>query len=518
MYEHLRGMTEEEFLEKLKDAQWRLRNLYYILDKHNQTVLFRPNEAQEKFLKRIWHRNIVPKARQRGFSTVIQLLILDACLFNPNQRAAIIAQDQFTAIKIMRNKVEFAYNRLPEFIRNEVGIVVDNTEEKIFTNGSSIQVSTSARGDTLNWLHVSEFGIICFESPLKANKIVTGALAAAGQGIVFIESTAKGRDGHYYKMVMEAKANAEAKKKLTRLQYRLHFASWWDADEYELDNPDDVIITPKDDKYFDELEREIGRPISLRKRAWYVATRLNDYSDEDEMMWQEYPSTVEEAFKVSTEGVILAKQMTIARSQGRITRVPWRPEIPVNTFWDLGVNDDIAIWFHQAVGLMDHFINYFECSSEAYSYVIAEMNKFGYVWGHHFLPHDGDHRRPGRVVIETPKEMLEGLGLRNVHIVPVTPDLMAIGIPALKDDFPNYLIDEENCAQGILHCDNYRKSWNTNMGVWSDLPKKNGHQHGVDALRQKAQYREEVRRLCGYHVSSSSSSSSRRRSRDPMTL
>ncbi len=518
MYEHLRGMTEEDFLEKLKDAQWRLRNLYYILDKDNQTVLFRPNEAQEKFLKRIWHRNIVPKARQRGFSTVIQLLILDACLFNENQRAAIIAQDQFTASKIMRNKIEFAYRRLPEFLRNEVGITVDNTEEKIFTNGSSIQVSTSARGDTLNWLHVSEFGIICFESPLKADKIVTGALAAAGQGIVFIESTAKGRDGHYYKMVMEAKANAEAKKKLTRLQYRLHFASWWDADEYELDDPESVVITAKDTKYFDELEREIGRAISDRKRAWYVETRKNDYSDEDEMMWQEYPSTVDEAFKVSTEGVILAKQMTIARSQGRITRVPYRPEIPVNTFWDLGVNDDIAIWFHQSVGLMDHFINYFECSSEAYSYVIAEMNKFGYVWGRHFLPHDGDHRRPGRVVIETPKEMLEGLGLRNDHIVPVTPDLMAIGIPALKDDFVNYLIDEQNCAKGILHLDNYRKSWNTNMGVWSDLPKKNGHQHGADALRQKAQYREEVRRLCGYHVSSSSSSGSRRRSRDPMTL
>jgi len=515
MYEHLAGLTEEQFLENLKDPNWRIRNLYYILDKDGHTVLFKPNEAQEKFLKRIWHRNIVPKARQRGFSTVIQLLILDACLFNENQRAAIIAQDQFTASKIMRNKIEFAYERLPEFLRDQVTIETDNVSEKIFSNGSSIQVSTSARGDTLNWLHVSEFGIICFESPKKAEKIVTGALAAAGQGITFIESTAKGRDGAYYKMVMEAKANADSGKQLSRLQYRLHFASWWDADEYEVD-PTGITISAKDDKYFDEMEREIGREISLRKRAWYVATRLNDYSDEDEMMWQEYPSTVEEAFKVSTAGVILAKQLTRARSEGRITRVPWRPNLPVNTFWDLGVDDDIAIWFHQSVGMMDHWINYFECSSEPYSYVIAEMQKHGYVWGHHFLPHDGDQRRPGAIIIETPRQMLEGLGLKNVHIVPRTTDLMAIGMPALKDDMVNYVFDEQNCAKGILHLDNYRKSWNTNMGVWSETPAKNGHQHAADALRQKAQYRDEVARLCG--TVTASSSSSRRRARDPMTL
>ncbi|MBD9539941.1 hypothetical protein IB276_10810 [Ensifer sp. ENS04] len=494
MYEHLAGMTIEELKEKCADPMWRIENLYYILDKNGDTVLFKPNEPQRKMLRRMWHRNIVPKARQRGFSTLIQIIILDACIWNDNQKAAIIAQDQDTASKIMRNKIAFTYNLLPAWLRQMVPIVTDNVKEKIFANGSSIQVSTSARGDTLNWLHISEFGIICYESPLKAEKIVTGALAAAAQGIIFIESTAKGREGHYYTMVMAALALAEAAKKLNRLQYRLHFASWWDADEYAMD-PDGVIIEPKDHKYFDELEREIGRPISEAKRAWYVSTRKSDFADEDEKMWQEYPSTVREAFKVSVEGVILAKQLTIARAQNRITRVPYRPEIPVNTFWDLGVDDDIAIWFHQAVGLMDHFIDYFECSGEPYSYIMAEFQRRGYVFGHHFLPHDGDQRRPGAIIIETPQEMLQGLGLKNVHIVPRTPDLMAIGMPALKEDFVNYVFDEEKCAQGILHLDNYSKAWNANMGVWSETPKKNGHQHGADALRQKAQYRDEVRRL-----------------------
>jgi hypothetical protein len=497
MYEHLQGLTVEQLKENMKSVQWRIRNLYYILDKNGKTVLFVPNEAQEKLLSRIWHRNIVPKARQRGFSTLIQLLILDACLFNENQRAAIIAQDEDTASKIMRNKIEFAYNRLPPWIREARKIITDNVTEKSFSNGSAIQVAISARGDTLNWLHVSEFGIICFERPLQAEKIVTGAFAAAAQGVIFIESTAKGRDGSYFKMVMEALANAQQGKKLNRLQYRLHFASWWDADEYELD-PEGVTISAKDTKYFDELERKIGRPIPLRKRAWYVETRRTDFGDEDEKMWQEYPSEVEEAFKVSTEGVIFAKQMTAARSQGRITRVPYKPEIPVNTFWDLGVNDDIAIWFHQRVGLMDHFIGYFECSCEPYSFIMAEFQRRGYIFGHHFLPHDGDQRRPGALIIETPKEMLEGLGLGNIHIIDRTLDLWNVGIPALREDFVNYVFDEQECAQGLLHIDNYRKKWNTNMGVWSDAPANNGHQHAADALRQKAQGRHLVTQLTAH--------------------
>lgn len=491
MYEHLQGLTVEQLKENMKSVQWRIRNLYYILDKNGKTVLFVPNEAQEELLSRIWHRNIVPKARQRGFSTLIQILILDACLFNENQRAAIIAQDEDTASKIMRNKIEFAYNRLPPWIREARRIITDNVTEKSFSNGSSIQVAISARGDTLNWLHVSEFGIICHERPIQAEKIVTGALAAAEQGVIFIESTAKGQEGYYYKMVMEALANAEAGKKLNRLQYRLHFASWWDADEYELD-PEGVVITAKDHKYFDELERKIGREISEPKRAWYVETRRTNYGDEDEKMWQEYPSEVQEAFKVSTEGVILAKQMTIARAQNRITRVPYQPELPVNTFWDLGVNDDIAIWFHQRVGLMDHWIGYWECSLEPYSFVMAEFQRRNYVFGHHFLPHDGDQRRPGAIIIETPKDMLEGLGLGNIHIIERTPSLWNAGIPALREDFVNYVFDEQECKQGLLHLDNYRKQWNKNMGVWSDEPAKNGHQHAADALRQKAQGRQLV--------------------------
>lgn len=512
LYKHLAGITEAELKEKLKDPHWRIRNLYYILDKDKNTVLFVPNEVQERLIQNLWYRNIVPKARQRGFSTLIQIMILDACLWNENQTGAIIAQDQDTATKIMRDKIEFAYDKLPPPIRAMIPIKTDNVKEKVFANGSSISVSTSARGTTLNWLHVSEFGIICYQSPLKADEIVTGALPAAEQGIIFIESTAKGRDGAYYKMVTEAKNNADLRKKLSKKEYRLHFASWWDAEEYEED-PEATLISKKDHDYFDRMEREIGRPLSARKRAWYVATRRNTFADEDEKMWSEYPTTLEEAFKVSTEGVYLAKQLERCRIDGRIGKVPYMPGVPVNTFWDLGLDDDMAIWFHQAVGVADHFIDFFECSGEPYSYVVKEMERRGYVWGYHFLPHDGDKRHQGTHILKTPKDMLEELGLKKIEIVPRTPDLVNVGIPALRDDFSTYYFDEVKCAAGIIHLEGYRKAWNENMGVWSEKPQKNGHQHAADAIRQKAQARDEVRRLA---VTSGSGTRARRSNRSGM--
>lgn len=491
--EEMRAAAEAELKRNILDFNWRIRNLYYILDKRGRTVLFTPNEVQEEFIANIWHRNIIPKARQRGFSTLIQLMILDAAIFTPNTVGAVIAQDGDTAKKIMRQKIKFAYNRLPRLIKAMAKVVRNNVKEIAFDNGSSIQVSTSARGDTINWLHISEFGIICYNSPEKAEEIITGSLPAAEQGITVIESTAKGRDGDYYRMVMAAQANAEAGKKLTRAEFRLHFASWWDAAEYEMD-PEGVLITPKDHRYFDEAEKKIGRPLNPRKRAWYVSQRRNIFADDDERMWSEYPTVLDEAFKVSTEGVYLAKQLENARRDRRIGKVPYNPNLPVNTFWDIGVGDDIAIWFHQQEGKANNFIDFYETSDQAYAHIIKELMLRPYTYGWHYLPHDANHRRPGLESLKTPKDMLEDGGLRNLDIVPRTSDLVGVGIQQLRTAFNTYYFDEVRCDPGLRHLENYRKSWLAGPGLWGAEPHKNGHQHAADALRQHAQHAETVLR------------------------
>lgn len=487
MHEHLAGYSEEELREVLKDPHWRIRNLYYVLDKDGDTVLFVPNEVQAKFLDDIWYRNVIPKARQRGFSTVVQLMMLDACLFVPNTGAAIIAQNEDTAKGIRNNKMKFAYDRLPAFLRSANPLTTDNVTELQWANGSFMLVALSTAGRTLQWLHVSEYGKICAQAPDKAQEIKSGSLPSVDQhGVIVIESTAEGTEGDFYEKSMQAKALHEAKVELSPMQYRLHFASWWDADEYETD-PTPITISDKDAAYFYRIEGAIGREIGPRKRAWYVAKRDNDFGGDQETMWSQYPSTIDEAFMVSTEGTYLADQLSLARRQGRITHVPYNPALPVDTFWDLGYgSDDTCLWFFQQEGLAEKFIRFMEFHGEPPSVVVRAMQETGYVWGKHYLPHDGNKRNTQTTAQKTYADMLSDLGLKNIEIVPRTDDLVQ-AINLMRDDFAGDWYDEEHCAEGLKHLAGYRKDWNVRLGVWSTTPRRNGHQHAADARRQKSQ-------------------------------
>ncbi|MGL4297354.1 MAG: hypothetical protein ACRCTG_16720 [Aestuariivirga sp.] len=487
----------EEFERNMADPMWRLSNLYKILikgdgDEDGLVIQFKPNQAQRKFIERLWHRNIILKARQLGFTTLICLVWLDHALFNSNVRCGIIAQDREAAEVIFRDKVKFAYDNLPPELKAQFPLAKDSASELLFAhNNSSIRVATSMRSGTIHRLHISEFGKICAKFPQKAAEVMTGSIPAVPKtGVIVVESTAEGQEGEFYDMTQRAMALDHLKRELTFRDYRFHFFPWWKAPEYTMD-PAGVIMTRKDEDYFTRIEAEIGQEIAPEQRAWYVATREADFANSPERMWQEYPSTPEEAFQRSTEGCYYTQEMAIARKTGRITSVPWERAHPVNTFWDIGLNDEMAIWFHQRIGAQDRFIRYYENSGESFAHYVAEMHRHGYVWGRHYLPHDGDTQRLGVEKNWTPKQMLEDLGLRNIEIVPRI-DRVQTGIQMTRDAFSTAWFDETGCAQGLKHLDMYRKEWDDRRGVWKDQPRHDKASNGADAFRGYGQIRGEL--------------------------
>lgn len=502
------GSSDEELIENLKDARWRLRNLYWILDKDGNEVLFTPNDVQEKFFDDIWYRNVVPKARQRGFTTAVAILALDYVIFNENFAAAMLNVDLPTALRIFRQKVKFAYDRLPPIIREMTKIVTNNKTELVFSNGSSVYVSVSTRGGTLQFLHVSELGQISKKHPDKAVEIQTGSLPSVDQnGIVIIESTVEGAAGIFPDIVRRARTHAQLGRPLAKPMYRVHWASWWDAPEYESD-PTYAVISKADHDYFDRKELEIsadpsvaaewnkvGRKLSLRKRAWYVFKRDEEFGGNAEKMKSQYPTTIDEAFEVSTDGLWLGRQMAQVRADRRILRLPHDPSKPVHFFWDIGRSDDNAVWCGQEDGPWMNWLRFYESSGEAYGYLINQMRAENpyWTWGQTWLPHDGVQRQAGAQVLRTHEDIFGDLGIRDVNIVPRTLDLVDGGIEDLRSAMPLYRFDEVGCAEGILHLDGYSKVWNDRMSLWSSIVAKNGHQHGADALREHAQIRHEWR-------------------------
>jgi hypothetical protein len=134
------------------------------------------NSAQRTLYDGMHSQNVILKARQRGFTTVIQLFMLDACLFNSDIRAGTIAHTLPDAQVIFRDKVKFPYDNLPDVLKIARPTQNDNTCELLFTNNSGIRVGVSLRSGTLQYLHVSEYGKICAKFPDKAREVRSGAL------------------------------------------------------------------------------------------------------------------------------------------------------------------------------------------------------------------------------------------------------------------------------------------------------------------------------------------------------
>ncbi len=499
--------SREAVLKKLNDRWWRLNNLYYITNERGQKIKFRCNHAQKLFYNTMWFLNIVLKARQLGFSTFIQIFILDACLFNSNIRAGVIAHTRDDAETIFNDKIKFAYDCLPRWLKDEISTQGDSASKLTFNNGSSIRVGTSLRSGTLQYLHVSELGKIAKKYPEKAREIKTGALNTVHNGqFVFIESTAEGRGGLFYDICTAAIELKDQCKKLIETEFKFHFFPWFLDDRYEID-ADHVQLTSTEKAYFDGLENEHGIKLTKQKKAWYVMKWRQQKLGESDDMKQEFPSTPEEAFEVSVEGSYYGQIIKRIRQNGQITTVPYAPELPVNTFWDLGRNDKNCIWFHQRFGNQNRFIDYYENDGEALHHYAKVIKERGYIYGEHYLPHDVVVTDISRGDNKSRQEVLQDLGIEPLSVVPRINDVSE-GIEMARNVFMSCWFDKKKCDAGIKGLENYKKQWNDKTQTYQDRPLHDWASNPADAFRQFAQ---------GY-IDNSSRKTSRRKKRSAMAV
>lgn len=258
-----------EHLKLLADKDWRLNNLYWITDKEGKPTRFRMTPEQREYFEGIHTRNIILKARQLGFTTEVCIIQLDAALFE-SAKCALIAHTLNDAKRLFREKVKYAYDKLPKEIRAANPASNDSSGELVFKKGGSLYVSTSFRGGTLRYLHVSEFGKICAKYPDKAREIVTGAFEAVSTGcFATIESTAEGRAGYFFDYCQTAEKALLQGKPLSALDWKFFFFSWWKNPQYAIDPVEPLPQRLVD--YFDEMEAKHGVVVNNRQKAWYYA-------------------------------------------------------------------------------------------------------------------------------------------------------------------------------------------------------------------------------------------------------
>jgi len=237
------------------------------------------------------------KSRQLGFSTYKCIDALNYIMTHPGHNALIIAHTAEAASALFQQKVQQAWEALPEWEKDEFNV-------KSLTSGriqlewhdgrqSTLQIGTSARSGTYQYIHITELSYLDKHMSHRSQEIISGALPAISHGgQLDIESTARGNTGIFYDTFMQAYKSGKPQSKK---EFQAHFYSWrWD--EYELSKITEALVThAKSEMGKQFLEYQKTHQLTDREITFYYLQFLSFGRDFD-MLRQEYPTTVEEAF------------------------------------------------------------------------------------------------------------------------------------------------------------------------------------------------------------------------------
>ncbi len=201
------------------------------------------------------------------------------------------------------------------------------------------------------------------------------------------------------------------------------------------------------------------------------------------MTEDEYEQEFECSFTAALSGAYFGRDLAKAESEGRIGKFPVDDSIPVDTYWDLGLNDATSIWFVQSLRGNHRFIDYFEVSGLSIKDILVEVKKKNYQLGRFVLPHDAKARdmSSGRTQVQD----FNKHGVKNITVIPRVGTKRE-SINAARMSFSKCFFDSEKCALGLKALGEYQKKWNTKGNVYEDAPLHNWASNAADAFQQFA--------------------------------
>ncbi len=259
------------------------------------------------------------------------------------------------------------------------------------------------------------------------------------------------------------------------------------------------------DKFFHGGSKRRGMisiEIGWRDNKWFpnVLRREmeDDYEDDPEMAEHVWGG----GYQIITEGSYFARHMMQAEKDGHIGYYPYNPKLPVNTAWDIGVDDYTAIWFIQEDGDTATIIDYYELSNGGIDQVAAEafpelnpdttllkaalleaQRPDAYTYGVHYMPHDIMVREWGHGA-KTRYHTAKKFGFKTIHKGVATNPVERIN--AVRALFPQLRFhDTKRVRVGIKRIIRYHRKWNNSMQTFT-TPEHDESSHGCESLGEFA--------------------------------
>lgn len=199
-------------------------------------------------------------------------------------------------------------------------------------------------------------------------------------------------------------------------------------------------------------------------------------------------------YEIVSEGAYYALALSEADQEGRIGDFGYDPALPVNTAWDIGVDDYTAIWFFQENGRQVRFIDYFETSGEGVEAIVEQAlpelvapekrqsdRTVVYRYGRHFLPHDVRVREwgGGRSRLAT----LQEFGVKPINVGIASGPSERIN--ASRALLPQCYFNRATTDVGLKRLRGYSRRFNKAMETFSG-PMHDENSHGADAFGEAA--------------------------------
>lgn len=297
-------MSEQKLLLKLSDPDFRVRNLYKIVNKNGEWVQFVPNVLQEEInkMRAKFKRMMILKSRQIGFSTNEIVSMTDEAAFSKNQTTLILAHEQDSIKKLFRI-VQRTYKSMPDQLKPRLDRGGGSKYEYYFPEiNSRIYCDLESRSDTIQRLHISECAFMKDSAKLKAT-LQTVPI----NGRVTIETTANGMANFFYDMWNDKDSI-----------YRKFFFPWFLFPDYKMDAPLKMVLTDEEKDFIKKAKKLFNHSISKEQLAFrrFKKQELKRSSHDQTLVTfeQEYPEDDKTCFLASGDPVMdlfeIDKQLT----------------------------------------------------------------------------------------------------------------------------------------------------------------------------------------------------------------
>lgn len=274
----------DDLLLRLKDKDWRLNNLYKIINKDGSRVTFQENAIQRRIRISRARRKRILKARQFGVSTGCIIDMFDDTIWNTDRTNVIIAHEKDSIQKLFRI-VTRAYKFMPEEAVPRLDRGGGSKYELFFPEiNSRIYCDLESRGDTIHRLHISEAAFVKEPSRIKATKE-----AVPLNGMVTEETTPNGMGNHFYDDWVDPNT-----------AYENLFFPWYCYPEYRIEGADLGELTLEETALIDKAKRLYQIDITKEQ----IAFRRFKRSDLKGLFMQEYPEDDQTCFLSSGNSVM----------------------------------------------------------------------------------------------------------------------------------------------------------------------------------------------------------------------